>query len=387
MRVDVTVGGSGTVSGRVPRDRREHGADRSVTRAAGNTAEAGFALVVVLLALVALTALATGAFMNTRVDLRISDGHEVGARAFHSADAGLYEYLGTKTSGTDTATFVYGSSSVFVGGEKLLDLPDGDILYQSSAAADYSGPGGATASRTVGALVLWTDGNFNAKAALTAGNGIQKNGTSGTIDGNDHASSSDCAGAPGPAVAGVGVGPGEYQQNGGGAGASVPNGNPDIDESLSGLGHLQSMGIDWAGMLSGTTRPPDYTIPSDAWPNFASLPADDWPVILVDQDSYTLNATQSGRGTIIVRGDLEVDGSFTWDGIILVGGELTSNGNHTIDGTTITGLNMLLGDSVNQTTIANGTKKFRYHSCNVLLAATSFLGGLFEVPGTWTEGM
>lgn len=345
----------------------------------------------VLLALVALSALATGAYVNTRVDLRISDGHEVGARAFQSADAGLYEYLGTRTSGTDTASYTYGASSVVVAGDKLLDLPDGDLLFRTAAAAAYDGPGGATASRSVGALVLWTDGNFDAKAALTAGNGIQKNGTSGTIDGNDHANSSDCAGAPGPAVAGVAVGLGEYQQNGGGngngGGGSVPTGNPDIDESMSGLGHLQDTGINWAGVLSGAVRPPDYTIPGDSWPNFGSLGPDDWPVILVDLDDYSVNSPQSGQGTIIVRGDLTINGSFTWQGIILVGGELISNGNHTVDGTAITGLNMLLGDSVDETTIANGTKKFHYHSCNVLMAATSFLGGLFEVPGTWAEGM
>ena len=185
-------------------------------------------------------------------------------------------------------------------------------------------------------------------------------------------------------VAGVETGPGEYVQNGG---SSVPTGNPPIEDSQSGYDQLVDLGLDWEGMLAGTVIKPDFVIPGDAWPNYGSIDPDWWPVTFMDQASATVGPVHSGRGTLIVRGDLDMNGSFTWDGIVLVGGAIYDNGNSTVTGTAVTGLNELLGQSVPPTTISNGTKKFLYNSCWVRFAAQQFVGGLIQVPGTWSEGM
>jgi len=115
----------------------------------------------------------------------------------------------------------------------------------------------------------------------------------------------------------------------------------------------------------------DVVIPGSTWPSFAS--ADYWPVIYVDQ-ATSWNLPGSGRGMLIVRNDMAIGGSIQWDGIILVGGALISNGNNTVNGALVTGLNVLLGQAVPPSNIGNGTKTYRYDSCNVENAMQKFNG-------------
>jgi hypothetical protein len=109
--------------------------------------------------------------------------------------------------------------------------------------------------------------------------------------------------------------------------------------------------------------PADITIPPDSWP--ASFPAGWWPIIRINGD---LSLPTSGRGTLIVTGDLILGGSITWDGIVLVGGIITSNGTNNVQGATVSGLNEILGINVGVSDVANGTKIFQYNSCNILSA-------------------
>lgn len=69
-----------------------------------------------------------------------------------------------------------------------------------------------------------------------------------------------------------------------------------------------------------------------------------------------------------------MSGGTEWDGIILVGGTFTSNGSNTVRGSLVTGLNVLLGYSVAPSNIGNGTKTYRFDSCNVENALTRFNG-------------
>jgi hypothetical protein len=103
------------------------------------------------------------------------------------------------------------------------------------------------------------------------------------------------------------------------------------------------------------------------WPS--SFPTGQWPVIYVDNSatgSFSLPA--SGRGILIVEGNLTISGSRSWDGLILVGGTLTSNGNNTVMGAVITGLNVKLGLNVPTSDVGNGNKTYQYHSCNLASA-------------------
>lgn len=350
--------------------------------------ERGSILAIVLIMLVGLTALAAAGMVMTETDLRASENQEAGTTAFYVADAGLQQYLGSRDTATATDTFTYASGSAIVQGEKLLDMPttNGDhVLYRVRSVSSHAPPGGGTSSRTLSRLAIYSDGSIVAKASFASGTGLLKTGGAGTISGADHATAGnpDCPNSPRPDVAGVAVPPAGYNQSGGG-GALVPDGNPPIDEAPSSLELLQSTGVPWDAIVNGGLLIPDYTIPGDSWPNFASMPADEWPTIYME-GSAVLGPGDSGRGTLIVRHNLEMDGSFEWDGLVLVGGYLTSNGFQTVEGATITGLNELLGETVPSSDLGNGNKQFLYDSCKMKMAMQQAFGGLSEVPGSWAE--
>lgn len=345
---------------------------------------AGFALAAVLLILVGMTLLATGGFLVANGDYRVSQYHTAGERAFQTADAALQDHLGSYRRGHNTVSYSYSSGNATVTGDTLLDIGDGNMLFTTISSATHQPPGGGTASRTVRVVSMLNDGMFRANAAFTAGSGLHKNGNSGSVDGHDQATSSDCTAGTQPDVAGVATMPSGYTQNGA---MPVPDGSPPIDDSQSGLQQLQDVGIDWSGIVSGSVIQPDFVLPGDSWPDFSTIDPDWWPVIYLDANTFSLDANSTGRGTIIAENDLTLTGSFEWDGIILVGGVLTSDGMQTIEGTTVTALNMLLGQAVGGSSIGNGNKSFNFHSCWVRYAAQQFVGGLVPMPGTWSEGM
>ena len=337
---------------------------------------------IVLVALVGLTALAAAGMVITETDLRASQNLESGANAFYAADAGLQEYLASRT-GTSVDTFTYAAGVAIVVSEKVLDLPNDRILYRIRSTSTYTPPEGGTASRTLNRLALFSAGSVVAKASFASGSGLLKNGGSGIISGVDYASSGNpnCPNSPAGTIAGVAVPPGGYTQSGG---SPVPDGAPAIYEAPSSLELLQSTGVPWNKMVNEGLIAPDYTVPPDSWPNFGTLPADEWPVIYVKND-VTLAPGNSGRGTIIARKNVTLNGSFDWQGLLLVGGYLTSNGYQTMEGATITGLNELLGEVTPSSDLGNGNKVFKYHSCYLSLASKAAFGGLAEVPGSWAE--
>ncbi|HUF13754.1 MAG TPA: hypothetical protein VMN78_11685, partial [Longimicrobiales bacterium] len=106
-----------------------------------------------------------------------------------------------------------------------------------------------------------------------------------------------------------------------------------------------------------------------------------WPIIMVT-GNYSIPT--SGRGTLIVTGDLTVNGSTKWDGILLVGGTAEADGNNTVRGTIISALNTKLGMTVGVSDVGNGTKTYVYNSCNIANALARF-GTLVPMQNTWVD--
>jgi hypothetical protein len=339
---------------------------------------------IVLVALVGLTALAAAGMITTGSDVQVSKNLDASTRAFLAADAGLKSYLGSNADGTSGATFAPDSlTSVTVTPTALTEIAGGRVLYRVVATAEYVPSPGDTARRSVSRVAIYSDGSIAVPASFTSASGFIKTGGAGTISGQDYATGGNpkCPDSPEPAVAGVKVPPTGYNQDGG---APVPDGDPPIDETSTAVEMLESIGLDWDGIVNGGLLAPDYTVPPDTWPNYGALGADEWPVIYVD-GSISVSPSNSGRGTIIVRDNLALNGSFSWDGAILVGGYITSNGYQTVEGATVSGLNILLGENPPSTDIGNGNKEFKFHSCKLKQATEAAFGGLAAVPGTWSE--
>lgn len=344
--------------------------------------EGGFALIVVLLCLVGLTALATAGFLGSGSEHRISQNHRATVAAFYAADAGLQTYLATHRGIPEPTPEVY---TLPEGTAEITSIPlnrpsESQTMYLITSRGVHATSEGNRAERSLNVVVLTTPFELEVPGALSSGVGIRKNGDAGELNGFDEATSSQCPVGGQGDKPGVAVPPGGYEQSGG---TPVPEGDPPIhEEDAQTL--MENTGVPWEGLLDGSVLEPDYTIPPDTWPDFSTLPADEWPVIFVDKDYHELGPDDAGQGTLIVRGDLTMNGSFKWNGLVLVGGAIISDGNQTVKGGTITGLNVLLDDDPGHTDLGNGTKSFRYHSCHVW-TALQHLGSLSAQPGSWFE--
>lgn len=339
--------------------------------------ERGFALLATLLILVGLTGLATAGMMMSHDEYEASWNHDSAVDAFYVAQSGLSRYLAdSQGTNPDTVVYDFGGGSATVWKESLLDVDGQSRVYRVVSVGTTDPDRGGQATRRLEAVAINSSFNLKVPAALTAAGGLVKNGSAGVISGTD------ACGAKAD-VAGVAVPPGGYTQT---TSDTVPTGSPRVDDSQTSQQLLQATGIDWHGIRSGNAIQPTYTLPTDSWPNFDALSSGSWPIIYADEDNLSVGQSNSGRGTLIVRGNLDMQGDFKWDGIILVGGTMTSDGYQEINGGMVTGLNMLLGQSVAQSDIGNGTKQFHFHSCNVTSAEQQWASLVLE-PGSLRETM
>jgi len=237
------------------------------------------------------------------------------------------------------------------------------------------------ATRTVGVYVTWSKSTMNVMGALVSFSGITKNGT-GEISGVDQCGKDTN-------VAGVNV---PLEENVTIAGTSfTPSGNPPYDTLRTFTQDSAASKMDWGVIKSGEGLPADINYPSQAFPTTGQFAADTnyWPIIHVfNSTTGVFTLPVKGRGTLIVDGDLRIDGSDQWDGVILVGGQLTSNGNNVTSGTVMAGLNRLIGQSALTMVDAdlNGQKSYLYNSCSVA-KATSSQARYTVMPNTWMDNI
>ena len=381
---------------------------------------AGFALPMAILIIAVLTAALAAGLAATTAESGISNSRRSENRAYTIAQAGLEQYLvpaqrttlcaqaGSKcisdlsavrlvagvavpdtetvrvtlTGGWADITAIRVRDTATVSGSKQ---PAIYFVRSRGVATDRTHlAGGArdTAVATVGLYTSYQTNVINIMAAIASLSGISKQGSSGVISGYDQCNS-------GTNVAGITTDKGDYQYSGNFA----PTGNPPVDTSQTLTQLKSSIGIDWSSVKNGGVITADFTVPSpDAFPSYAWFQADTnrWPIIHVTSSSYSL--PNPGRGLIIADGDFSISGSNMWSGVILIGGQLTSNGNNVMSGATVSGLNVLLNQSVNQSVVSNdnstlnGTKQYLYNSCSVSMAATG-LKFMKPMPNTWMDDL
>ena len=351
--------------------------------------ERGVALPMATFFAMMLTVVMAAALTMSSAERRVLNSSIAQLDAFSVAQTGLEQFRVRRAEFgfTDVPPAPYESTRVDVGldyADVVLELVRPSVggsppLYVIRSHGVLTGPtlaGMLNGEHIVGQYARWETGTMSVPSAFTSLSGLHKNGGSGTISGTN-----ECAG---PSLAGVAVptSPG-YTQSGG---APVPTGTPPIDNLGSVVDAANQITIDWAGIVDGTALIPTIEIPGASWPSFTD--PNYWPVIKVT-GNYSLPG--SGRGVLIVTGNLTINGNKTWDGILLVGEHIVGNGNNGVSGAIISGLNVKLAADpaqyaadMGQNTIGNGTKTIRYNSCFISQALSSF-GGLTMYRNAWLD--
>lgn len=339
-------------------------------------ARKGIALVLALVLVVILSVAAASALAMVGSERRVVEDQEAAAEAHAMARSAYDQFLANPSGflpsfapltfvGPDSAQFTFSDGYAWVSVQRVRPAVGGSLplfLVRSRAVRTIDRPVRTpVAERVFAQYAQWQAFTMSAMAAWTSLGGLVKNGGSGTINGLDN-----CGGSLPVAGVAVPTNPG-YTQNGG---TSVPVGVPPILNLGTQSQANSAVGINWGAVVGGMALSADVLIPG-TWPTFTS--PNYWPVIYVDQTA-TFALPSSGRGMLIVKNDMTISGSRTWDGIIMVGGTLTSNGNNTMKGTVVSGLNALLGQSVGVSDVGNGTKTIKFDSCNVASAINRFNG-------------
>jgi hypothetical protein len=343
--------------------------------------ETGAALPYTLFTLVLLSLAATGGFVLAWAELRSSQAFGAGVVAFYVSDGGWQQALaGGAGRPPPTQSLAIGVGRARVTSTRILTLGYGESLYRMSSTGTVVGPRGGVFDRTV-SVIVWAAEPPLFPAAITTSTGLLADVTNGTISGLDHAPG--CSGRYGgpiaalasPASAPLSVGPG-LQLSG------VP--------TIRSLGPLVSLrratGLNWADLIATYGLPRDASIPPDPWPAPPAAGSSQWPVIDLHTSPARLDAVNSGRGALIARGDLQLDGGFGWRGLILVGGALRVRGDVRLEGAVVAGLDSTAA-STPAIDLGGGRVDIRFDSCAAEAAARAIATRPAAQPGTWREEM
>ena len=351
-----------------------------------NSERRGFAIPIAILVILVLTIMIAGGFSLVSAERRSVADQKSQISAFRIAEQGLELYLVRRDSlmsGQAGYTRVPGAKDSIriqmTGGYADVSLtrlraPRGSqsgLYVVRSKGVETAGAYAGTPQgvRTVAQYVLWEPAPMQVLAGWTALSGIQKNGGAGTLGGIDVCGDS-------AAVAGVAV-----PVNPGYTGKTVAVGDPPVDSIAP-----DSVAIDWNGIVNLGAITPTITMPGGSWPTaameaaYADSNSTYYPIIRVNWD---FELPSSGKGMLIITGNLVLNGSVGWKGVMLVGNDITSNGTNSVEGATISGLNVKTGTYVPAST-ANGTKQYNYNSCEVAKATTT-MGALVTLRNTWVD--
>jgi Tfp pilus assembly protein PilX len=353
----------------------------------------GFILIAALTLLAALILVGATTFLVSSTDVKVSGNFKTSQIALQVAMAGTEQArqtLRASNSASTTKTDFSEELAARVGANGVLNgytssTDDSPIASSSTLVAGYVYNAYLTNDSTEGASST-TDGNAkvvitsvatgpnNAKAIVTttvqlysfsatspatiySKDNVTVSGSSITISGTDGSSCGGTALAPIYTMD-----PATTTQNGSptltGSPATPQQGSADID--------LES----YANTLSAGAT---YTLTEDASnatygssTNFVTVYAD--AIGTQGDDELKLNNV-TGYGILVVKGDLELAGSITWNGLIIVTGKIKTTGGgkdaKNIQGQIYAGKNDL-GDSA-----ISGTVTVGFHSCNVTNALAS----------------
>jgi hypothetical protein len=337
----------------------------------------GTALPVALLVLLAASVLSASGFLRAFLGSRTAENHAAAVRSFFVAEAGLNQALaaiGTDTAASSTRSYEIEGGTVVVKSRRLLRLDRAREIRLLVAEGVYEPVREGSARRSVGQLLL-APLPFRATAAFVASDTVLL-GTAVQISGLD-SRGGECSGTD--AVAGLAVPPGGFLGD-----TAALSGRPPLLSLPAAGATLSSSGVDWRNVGRQEFVEPEQLI-SAAWSPQPVTDPDAWPVMYALPSAPPLTGTVTGRGTLIVSGDLVVAGKLRWSGLVLVAGSMTVSGRLEVAGAVAVGLERDGTGPRTGRSDLSGVVDVRYDGCAAAGAAARLARGPVRRPGGWFE--
>ena len=327
---------------------------------ASGASPGGFVMISVLLMLFAISIAAVTGYLAVSSEFSMSNHAKEGAEVIAIAHGAMQKFLAEQTGAVgDSVVYEIGLGIAIVTSRKLMEEDSLNHLYylrSEGTLNDIRVPAAPIARRVVGAFAWHRLNPMPHRAAvIVSADNIAAYGA-GDIDGDDHSSPTDCPGLGTADITGA-----IAKDNVSGD----VDGSPDEEHREWVLTDMaDSLGLRW-----DVLGDPSFDFEFDGSPpNFASLPADSFPLVRY-QGNLAPGSSWSGRGVLVVTGMFDPTSSFDWTGIVLAGSTGDTIEGH-IDGILFGGL-----DGPNPYSDVDVEMDIDYHSCDVYAAnrALSYL--------------
>ena len=330
--------------------------------------EGGFVLALVVMMLFAISVAGAAGYLVVNTEFSMARYSQQGAEAESVARAGLHRFVAEQLGVVgDSVSYAIGNGVALITTRKVAELDSLNHVYyirSEGTVTDVLNPS-TPARRVVGAYAYHRKRPLKHWGALVvAASGgwadAQSGSAPGEVDGDDHNTSSDCAGGGAASIPGIIARVSTGTVNGGTLDGSPPG-------KVWGGGYAaiyDSVALRW-DILTDPGLPVDFDTTPGSPPNFGALPADSFPVVRVNGSYFNPGSSWSGRGVLIVPGELDAASGFSWNGIVLAG-DVDDIHESTIRGMLISGLG---GSPAYSNVYWRGT--IRYYSCYVYAANES----------------
>lgn len=342
---------------------------------ASGKGQEGFALAIVVLLLFAIAiAGATGYQVISTEAFQAQQAAET-SRAMAVAQGGLEWFIGGHRGLIpDTATYAINGGTARITARKVATLSFEEDLYlvrSEGSFTDRRYPQ-IPAVRIAAQYATYKKVPLNTLGPIVTTSNRVRVMRFGSVNGNDHAYSGQCPGAPVSPEAGA-VALSTVEASGGGTILGSP-----VGLALGSSANVaDSIRLAW-DVYSDPTFPVDY---DGSWPGYSSLPSDSFPVVRWNGD-FSPNWTRSGRGVLIVTGTLRIPifSFWYWTGLVIAGDleNVPEFAFWTLQGALVAGQ----GTTMSDWDMESGNVD--YHSCYVTWAGYS-LAHLSPMSNSWWE--
>lgn len=346
------------------------GAAPAQGRAGAPGRRGGFVLAVVIFLLFAIGVAAATGYQVVSTAFVLSGDARQGQEALATARGGLRRFFAEQIGMVgDSVSYAVGSGVALVTSRKLYELDTLNHMYyvvSEGRILDMTAPENP-ARRIVGAYAWHRISPVSHRGTIMLLRGDLELRDDVQIDGLDRSGPSDCSGGGTAGVPGAAT-----------VATVTVDGNADLDGNPPSVTFYSSYGemYDTIGLRWDVLRDPAFPVEFEGamMPPWSSLPPDSFPIWRIDGD-VTLTSGLSGRGALIVTGQLGLGDDFRWEGIILAGSiaDVDEGTRPHIDGMLIGGLDGT------QTRLRLRDGRFHYESCHVYSANRS-LSHLERVP-------